>query len=433
NFMLDKNEAAAYKVNMKKKILVIDESPLLRDFLKKKLEEIGCEVVASSNGLEGSLKVRSFLPDLVILDYYLSRKSSLEVLKEMKENPNTAHTPAIMASSKIDRETLMEVAKFNVKKFLTKPIKMDALLKSISEILGVNVSLDSTPCIIEAHVNEDILFIEIAQGLNTEKIELLKYKITELIDLYEIQVPKVLVIMSNLSVTGNDSLKLNMLLTIILEYSQARSRFVKILTTSDFVASFVKGKKEFEEIEVCSNLEQAMDGLLGRKAGSFIDQENLVVHSELLAAGAPKKSKAETIHLRFEGEKAAPPDLAKLQVTLAVVDDDFVIQELIKTAFSDTNFKIETFDNGSEFLNRGDLATYDLVFLDLMMPVMDGFQTLEELQKRGFTTPIIVLSALSQRETVIKALKFGVKSYLIKPLKPEWIWKKATEILSLNF
>ena len=418
-----------------KKILVIDESPLLRDFLKKKLEELGFEVLASSNGLEGSLKIRSFLPDLIIMDYYLSRKSSLEVLKEMKGNPNTVQTPVIMASSKIDRETLMEVVKYNVKKFLTKPIKMDALIKSISEILGVNLQLDTTPCIIEAHVNEDILFIEIAQGLNTEKIELLKYKITELIDLYEIQVPKVLIIMSNLPITGEDSLKLNMLLSTILQHSQAKPKYVKILTTSDFVASFVKGKKEFAEIEVTSNLEKAMDGLLGRKAGAYLDQENLVVHQELLSASAPRKEKSETIHLRFEGEKPSPPDLNKLQdvLTFAVVDDDFVIQELIKTAFSDARFKIETFDNGEEFLKHLTPDKYDLVFLDLMMPVMDGFQTLEELKKRGNTIPIIVLSALSERETVIKALKYGVKSYLIKPLKPEWIRKKATEILSMNF
>jgi DNA-binding response OmpR family regulator len=432
--VLEKIRGGYYK-NTMKKILVIDESVLLRDFLKKKLEEMGFEVVTSSNGLEGSLKIRSFLPDLVVLDYYLPRKSSLEVLKEMKENPNTSHTPVIMVSAKIDRNNLVEVAKYNVKKFLTKPIKMDALLKSISELLGVNFQLDSTPSIIEAHINEGILFIEIAQGLNSEKIELLKYKISELLDLYEIQVPKVLIIMSNLSISGNDSLKLSMLLSTVLEYSQAKPRYVKILTNADFVSTFVKGKKEFEEIEVTSNLEKAMDGLLGRRTGSYLDQENQVVHQELLSAAAPKKEKMETIHLRFEGEKPEAPDLSKLQdkLTFAVVDDDFVIQELIKTAFSDTPFPIDTFNNGKEFLEALKPDVYDLVFLDLMMPVMDGFQTLEELQRRDFSFPIIVLSALSQRETVIKALKYGVKSYLIKPLKPEWIRKKATEILSLTF
>jgi response regulator of citrate/malate metabolism len=64
---------------------------------------------------------------------------------------------------------------------------------------------------------------------------------------------------------------------------------------------------------------------------------------------------------------------------------------------------------------------------------MNGFQVLSYIHQRNIDIPIIVLSALSKRETVIKALKFGVKSYMIKPLKPEWIHKKAAEILKMNF
>jgi DNA-binding response OmpR family regulator len=68
-----------------------------------------------------------------------------------------------------------------------------------------------------------------------------------------------------------------------------------------------------------------------------------------------------------------------------------------------------------------------------MMPVMDGFETLRAMAARGIRTPVIVLSALSKQETVIQALQLGVRSYLIKPLKPEDIRKKATEILRTNF
>jgi len=418
-----------------KKILVIDESSLLRNFLKQKLEELGFEVVLATNGLEGSLKIRSSLPDLIIMDYYLSRKSCLELLREKKENPNSANVPVIMASTKIDRDRLVEIAKFGVKKFFSKPIKVDALLKTISELLQVSLNLDSTPCIIEAHFNDEILFIEIAMGLNSEKIELLKYKITELLDLYEVQNPKVLVMMSSLDITQADSLKLSALLSVILEFSRAKPRYVKILTNSDYVKKYVEGRSDFQGIEVTKNLERAMDGLLGRKAGAYMDGETNVVHEEFLSAAAPKKEKDETIHLRFEGERAPAEDLSSLgeKLRFAVVDDDFVIQELIKTAFADTDFQIDTYENGKLFIDKVEPESYDLVFLDLMMPVMDGFETLQKVNEMKIEIPIIVLSALSQRETVIKALKFGVKSYLIKPLKPEWIRKKATEILRLNF
>jgi DNA-binding response OmpR family regulator len=68
-----------------------------------------------------------------------------------------------------------------------------------------------------------------------------------------------------------------------------------------------------------------------------------------------------------------------------------------------------------------------------MMPEMDGFQVLSWLQENGATAPVIVLSALSQRETVVKALQFGVTSYLTKPLQPEAILNKAREVLKTSF
>jgi len=68
-----------------------------------------------------------------------------------------------------------------------------------------------------------------------------------------------------------------------------------------------------------------------------------------------------------------------------------------------------------------------------MMPEMNGFQVLETLKGKDLRLPIIVLSALSKRETVVQALKMGVSSYIIKPLKPHDIRNKASEILGLNF
>lgn len=430
-----------------KKILVIDESQLFRDYLSNKLAEYGFDVAVGVNGLDGSVKMRNDPPDLIVMDYYLSRNSSLELLQKKKSDPNTAGIPIVMASAKVDRDKILQVAQYNVKRFFTKPIRIDSLLKAIAELLNVSLNLDNTPCIVEAHFNDEIIFVEIAQGLNREKIELLKYKMTELIDLYEVQIPKVLVMMTNLEITADDSLKLSALFANISEVSRGRLKFVKVLTTSKFVTEFLKSHSEYSDIQVAANIEQAMDGLLGRKAGNFIDSQNKVVQEDFLKSAAPKKDRGESIQMRFgdethgesdeQGDRHQPSfsDLEDLgdSIHVAVVDDDLVIQELIKTALSDTKFQIRTFDNGKKFVDDGEALKSDLVFLDLMMPQMDGFQVMEELGRREVELPIIVLSALSQRETVVKALKFGVKSYMIKPLRPEGILRKTTEILRMNF
>ncbi len=86
-----------------KKILVIDESPLFRNYLVKKLGSYGFEVVQGANGLDGSVKMRNEMPDLLIMDYYLSRKSSVELLEEKSKNRNGANIPVLMVSPQIDK------------------------------------------------------------------------------------------------------------------------------------------------------------------------------------------------------------------------------------------------------------------------------------------------------------------------------------------
>lgn len=415
--------------------MVVDESALFRGFLNQKLREFGFETVTAINGLDGSTKLRREMPDLLIMDYYLSRMSATELLQKKAEDPNTGRIPVIMASSKIDRDQLVQVTKLGVRKIFTKPIRIDSLVEAISELLGVSLNIDDTPCMIEAHFNDDILFVEVAQGLNREKIELLKYKVVELMELYEAKSPKVLIIMSSIDIGAEDSIKLGSLLSSVLENTDARPQQVKILTNSDYVSEFVADRSDYAGIEVTSSLDQAMDGLLGAKADEFMDKDTNTVGQGFLQATAPRKDGEETIDIQFRGDQSSGFDLETMgkAVTIAIVDDDFVIRELVKAVLADTNFTILEYENGKEFVNDPEAESADLVFLDLMMPEMDGFQVMAEMKRQERSVPIIVLSALSQRETVVKALKSGVTSYIIKPLDPASVLNKAKEILKANF
>ncbi|MFQ3546953.1 MAG: response regulator, partial [Termitinemataceae bacterium] len=110
-----------------KQVVIIDESPLFREYLRIKLSNHGIDVGVAINGLDGIAKIRNTLPDLVIIDYHLSRQSCLEVLKEKKKNPNTAGIPVIVTAQKLDQKKIIELVQYNVKKVFAKPIKIDAL------------------------------------------------------------------------------------------------------------------------------------------------------------------------------------------------------------------------------------------------------------------------------------------------------------------
>ncbi len=430
-----------------KKILVIDESPMFRNYLTDKLSSYGFEVVQGTNGLDGSVKMRNEMPDLIIMDYYLSRKSSVELLEEKRNNRNVAQIPLVMVASKIDKSKVIELAGYKVNKIISKPLKMEQLISTISEIMNIELEVDKTPCIIEAHFNEDILFIEIAQGLNNEKIEQLQYKVNELLELYQVKNPKILIMMTSLDFPKSHHDKLTRLLDIITQHAQPNERFIKLLTGNSDVKDVLKKSREYGSIAVYDSLDKAMDELLGLKADQIAHDE--VVSEKLLKSTAPKKEKDEAIQLRFdagEGSSDAQGEAVdqgesrrksaavfNSEAEVAIVDDDVVIQELVKTVFSETKWKLFTYDNGKQFLMDKENHDFSLAFLDLMMPEMNGFQVLEYLSKEGDEMPVIVFSALSRKETVVKAVSYGIKSYLTKPLKPEQLLKKAAEVLSPAF
>jgi CheY-like chemotaxis protein len=321
-----------------------------------------------------------------------------------------------------------------------KPLKIDAMYQVLAEVTGITLEVDETPCMIEAHVNDNIVFIELAQGINRDKVDLLRFKIRELLDLYHIQKVRILLMIADMELSFIDGHNMEFLLQTVIAASGAKGRYIKVLTRSAFMKDFVAGRPEFKEIEVVDNLEKALDGLVAdaAKPAEASDDLSTVMSTRFLSSqGGDRKS--EAVDLRFETEQVKPVYSIETardfggDLEIAVVDDDFVIQELLKTTFEAINATVHTFSSGKEFLSAVRGKVFDLVFLDLRMPEMDGFSVLAELHSQDLEMPIIVLSAVTQRESVVRAFRAGVKSYLVKPLKPDQIVRKSLEILKANF
>jgi DNA-binding response OmpR family regulator len=454
---------------MKKNVLVIDESPLLREYLKTKLLDTQGEVVVDTVGSsnEAAAKMRLESPELILLGYPLS-DTYMQVLQEKKLNPNTVKTPVILMAQKIDQEKIIELIPFGVKKVFTKPFKADALFKTISELLGVKYAIDSSPGITDVHVNDDILFIELAQGLNDDKLDILYYKVRELLALYEMNTPRIIIMLSDLNLLGDNTAliagspgaeKLEKLLRLLLKAAKAKHRILQILTKDEHIRKFVAERREYAEFRMISTLQEAMDLLysgekpVGEKpsaadttAEAPAEESDAEVLEEIadqmesrgtiLNADDPKAE--EAMLLRFDKDyrkHLSNESLRELirNLRIGAVDDDTIILDLIRNIFEAVGASVKTYSNGAEFLREPEKALFDLVFLDLIMPDVDGFTVLQQLQNNNYQTPVIVLSSMNKQELVIKAFQMGVKSYLFKPVNPEDVFKKTLEILKPNF
>jgi len=123
--------------------------------------------------------------------------------------------------------------------------------------------------------------------------------------------------------------------------------------------------------------------------------------------------------------------------TIAIVDDHILIAQAIKGIIA--NFEdFETIcecENGQELINK--INTYnvlpDIVLLDISMPVMDGFQTADWLQKNHPEVLVMVLSMQNDEQSVIKMVRNGAKSYLLKNSHPRELESALLKLVENGF
>jgi DNA-binding response OmpR family regulator len=105
---------------------------------------------------------------------------------------------------------------------------------------------------------------------------------------------------------------------------------------------------------------------------------------------------------------------------ILVVDDDRVIQQLLKVNLELEGYAVEVADDGEEALSQFEIFQPDLVLLDIMMPRLDGWEVCRRL-KAGVDSsrvPIVLLSARAQDADVQRGTELGVAAYVTKPFDP---------------
>lgn len=106
------------------------------------------------------------------------------------------------------------------------------------------------------------------------------------------------------------------------------------------------------------------------------------------------------------------------QKKVLVVEDEKPLSHALDLKLTNEGFAVTTALNGQECLQLLESNSYDIILLDLMMPVVDGFQVLAFLQKKGAMPYVIVLSNLSQPEDEARVKGLGAKKFFIKSDTP---------------
>lgn len=106
-------------------------------------------------------------------------------------------------------------------------------------------------------------------------------------------------------------------------------------------------------------------------------------------------------------------------IKVLAVDDEKDVLFIVTTALKNEGFEVTTASNGVECLKKVEEEDFDAIVLDVMMPQMDGFETLDNLNKdpRTAKIPVIMLTGLSEKSKKRDAIDAGTLYYIVKPFE----------------
>lgn len=105
------------------------------------------------------------------------------------------------------------------------------------------------------------------------------------------------------------------------------------------------------------------------------------------------------------------------KLKILAIDDENDVLLIISASLKAEGFEVLTASDGEEGLDIADKAHPDVILLDVMMPLMDGFEVLEKLRENPNTQqiPVVMLTGLSDKEKIREAIDKGTQYYVVKP------------------
>ena len=103
--------------------------------------------------------------------------------------------------------------------------------------------------------------------------------------------------------------------------------------------------------------------------------------------------------------------------SILVVDDEPIMQEILGDFLRDEGYEVDVAGSGEEGVELAQKHLYDCAIVDLMMPGIDGIETMQQLREIDASLPVIMVTAFASVESAVEAMKQGAREYITKPFK----------------
>jgi HAMP domain-containing protein/signal transduction histidine kinase/CheY-like chemotaxis protein len=374
-------------------ILVVEDDPSFANIILENIHKLGHKAIVACDGNAAISMAKEYKPTAIILDVLLPIINGIEVLRILKSDINIRHIPVIILSSEEPQHITRKLGAID---FISKPIQEDELDKLIIRLVEFVNNKQKNILIVE---DEKILASHL-ELLLTDKDIFVKTAGTPKQGLKDVLSKKydcVIVSLGPHDANGFKFLELveekSIRLPIIIyaERDLTNTELMKVRKYSDTVVLKI----------ATSNLK-------------LIEEMSLFLHSIKSSLNEEKQQlliQAMNSDQALEGKK------------ILMVDDDIRNIYALSSVLEDKGLDITSAQNGKEalaLLNDTE-NEFDIVLMDIMMPVMDGYEAMKEIRKDNKINniPIIALTAKAQAEDKKLCIDAGANDYMAKPIDHE--------------
>ena len=117
-------------------VLVIDDDPVILELLRVNFEIEGFDVICATDGEEGLSRAQSEHPDIVISDIMMPRRDGLQLLRDLKSDPDTEDLPVILLSAKAQKAEVQQGLDLGADDYITKPFDPLELIDRLNAVVS---------------------------------------------------------------------------------------------------------------------------------------------------------------------------------------------------------------------------------------------------------------------------------------------------------
>jgi len=394
-------------------ILIIDDDEEVRYTIGQYLTSRGYEVIFAEDGDKGIKMATEEQPFAITLDVMLPKKDGWSVLKELKENFKTKDIPIIMLSILGDKNIGYGLGAFE---YFIKPISADKILSALSRLENLaNKRIQKIVIVDDDEIEFEKFKKEFGNDdLRIEYIQDSEYAFSKIAEaqpdliILDLMMPKID------GVTLSFKLKSNL-----------KTKHIPILIST---------AKDLSDDERKS-LNNIVEDIAVKSKGHPLDVLKIVrdrIQMQEIKSIPVEEVEEVGNNGKNENAEAEPVEEQENLAKVMIVDDDpetlFTIDEIVQSCGGSTYLA----KNGIECLELLEEVTPDLILLDIMMPEMDGFQTIKLIRENEKWKDVIVyaVSAKAMTDDQEIILKQGFNDFVPKPINATSLSFKIKQLIS---